>query len=638
MHLTPFLARRGGTARFALVLPPSLVALAAAGCSHPAAPPTNILIITVDTERQDHLELYGYGRNTAPSLRRLASDGVTFANAITPIPRTAPALATMLTGLYPRNHGLRFNLCASLAPEAVTLAEILKRRGFRTAAFVSNQVLSRYVSIPSCLDRGFDVYDDRLTKPERKRRDVSERPAEPLTEAALEWLGRDRAKPFLLWVHYIDPHGPYEPPEPHRSRFRSASTQSIEVSERTERAPGEPKNRPFLAKYNLLDDAILEVGSYDLLLHLDRYDGEIAYADAQIGRLLDGLERSGCANRTLVLYASDHGESFGEHGVYFEHGLDLYEENLRVPLVLRCEGLARRGLTISALVQLADVAPTCLDALDVPLPASLDGRSLLPLVAGLGPSPAPDVFLETRDATDVGGRFLCGLIEDDWKCVVELEPGDSPREVIPKATELYDRRRDPLEQNDRAAVESERAERMRRRIVEFAAGPSSSIAPLDLGRARMEAVGYFGGDDGPRVAGEVPRLVETLSNAPEPLLAVELETLRALDRRGFATHLRDAMLLAARRGRRENVVFLRERLHALDAEEVRAVLEATLRDDDDAPARTLAAETLAHPRYAKAAPALTRALSDADASVRLAAESALRALAEGIQDSSRRGD
>jgi arylsulfatase A-like enzyme len=493
----------------------ALIALAC-GCSSRPSGPTSLVLVTIDTLRRDHLDLHGYGRETAPRLRALAREGVTFANAVTPIPKTAPALSSLLTGRYPKHHEVRHNLTDSLPADVHTLAETLAARGYATAAFVGNWVLSRKAEVPVRLDRGFAEYDDRLEKAEAKRPKIFEQPAEPLTNEALAWLESRPKEPFFLWVHYMDPHGPYDPPEPWRSRFHSAEPSWI-----PEWNPQRDFPSPvfYLTEWNLLDGP----DRHDLNLHVDRYDGEIAYADHEIGRLLDALRAHGLLDRTLVVATADHGESFGEHGVYFEHGLDLYDENVRVPLVVRLPGGERAGTTVAERVQLCDVMPTVLDLLDVPLVEPFDGRSLRDALEGRRLADAP-VHLETNEGTGLTMEWPKGLLEGEWKCILGLRQGEDPHTPIVARTQLFDLRSDPQEKNDVSSRETARADAMRQRILAFVAG-----GVLDERRSRLEAGAYFGAPDrSPPRGGAVNVLAAELeaTNEAEPREDARIADLR----------------------------------------------------------------------------------------------------------------
>src|SRR4051812_34400816 len=244
----------------------------AVGCRAPSSrssPPDrpNVLLVTIDTLRADHVGCYGYTNASTPTIDALAKRGVRFETAVAHVPLTGPSHASILTGQIPLGHGFRNNSGFTLSPQVKTAAETFRAAGYRTAAFVSGFPLDRRFGF----DRGFDTYDDHLPKGnDRRRTPCVERFADATTDAVLRWLQTPSpapSAPFFLWVHYYDPHAPYEPPGDLAQRFRDAP-----------------------------------------------YDGEIAFADAQLGRLLATLEASGALARTLVLATADHGESLGEHG------------------------------------------------------------------------------------------------------------------------------------------------------------------------------------------------------------------------------------------------------------------------------------------------------------------------------------
>jgi len=285
----------------------------------------NVALITLDTTRADRLGAYGYEKTATPHLDRLAREGILFADAVSPAPITLVAHSSILTGLDPHHHGVRNNGQYRLDPSQMTLAEVLKAQGYETAAFVSGFVLdARYG-----LAQGFDIYDDRTeTLPGQPFGGLGERHAEAVTDAALGWLGgRAGTKPFFLWVHYYDPHAEYKPPEAFARRF-----------------PASP------------------------------YDGEIAYMDSQIGRLIPALEKTG--EKLLVVVAGDHGESFGEHSEY-SHSHLIYDTTQRVPLFLWSPASIPNAAVVNeGVVGLVDIFPTVLDLLGIQLDGPSDGVSL----------------------------------------------------------------------------------------------------------------------------------------------------------------------------------------------------------------------------------------------------------------------
>jgi arylsulfatase A-like enzyme/Flp pilus assembly protein TadD len=305
------------------------IALACGRSDRGSAPARNVLLITIDTLRADHLGAYGSRAGTTPHLDRLAARGVVFEQAFTTAPLTLPAHASLLSGLWPFHHGARVNGADGIAADAPLLAARLSKAGFATAAVVGSLVLRSETG----LARGFDLYDDRFAENAgRPARDWNaRRRGDEVVDRAAGWLDGVGRRRFFLWVHLYDPHAPYEPPSPYRERF-----------------PGRP------------------------------YEGGVAYADACLGRLMARLEEKGLLGETLVAVAGDHGESLGEHGET-THGVFLYDATLRVPLLLVDPG--RKARHVSAPVSLADVAPTLAEAAGLP-PAPADGLSLWPLAAG----------------------------------------------------------------------------------------------------------------------------------------------------------------------------------------------------------------------------------------------------------------
>ena len=335
----------------------ALFATHTAFCGHRAAPP-NILLVTLDTTRADHLGAYGDRRAQTPTLDRLAAEGVLFERAITAAPLTLPAHVSLLTGLYPFSHGVRNNGTSMPGDAVATLATVLHDAGYRTAAFVSAFVLDHRYG----LARGFDRYDDRF---ELERRG-------PQTAAALDaWLtetATDR-RPFFVWLHLFDPHDPYDPPAPFRDAF---------------------------------------VGRL--------YDGEIALDDAVLGTVLTRLTQLRLESSTLVAIAGDHGESLGEHGEA-THGLFVYESAVRVPMILWSPGRLPAGRRVPALVRSIDLAPTVLSVMGVPGLAAAQGRSLLPLILGRAPGPGSAYSETFFPRLYMNWAELRSIQDDRWKFI-----------------------------------------------------------------------------------------------------------------------------------------------------------------------------------------------------------------------------
>ena len=416
----------------------ALVGLAGCGRSdlprHGAAAGFDVLLVTLDTTRADRIGCYGHAAAATPTLDGLARNGVRFENAATVAPLTAPAHASILTGLYPPRHGLRANGPYRLDEARQTLAETLGGAGYETAAFVSSFVLDRRFGF----GQGFATYDDRVApKTSMSMEAIMERDARQVTDAALAWFGARRAgRPYFAWVHYFDPHVPYAPPAEFASKF-----------------PDDP------------------------------YDAEIAYVDAQLGRLLGALEKGGRAERTLIVVVADHGEALGQHGEV-SHGYFVYDEVVRVPLVLASKGLFARPRVESKLaVSVVDIVPTVLDLLGLQAPTEADGRSLLTLVAG------------ERDTVYV--ESLTPYLEHGWAPLFALRGVQSKYIEAPRP-ELYDLSTDPGETDNRwDRAEPGTRDALARALEGLLAGwppledvAGQALALDDETRARLVALGY----------------------------------------------------------------------------------------------------------------------------------------------------
>jgi choline-sulfatase len=412
----------------------------------PAAPATapsglNVLLVTLDTTRADRLGCYGHAEAKTRYLDRLAAEGTRFETVIAPAPITLPSHSSILTGLYPFEHGVRNNGNFYLDARYPTLATVLKARGYRTAAFVSSFILDRRYG----LDRGFDVYDDRM---EGEYSQVLTLQAERRGDRTALALGRfvdERAKepqaPFFAWLHLYDPHEPYRPPHPFRDMF-----------------------------------------AHDL------YDGELAFVDAILASVLDRLRGAGLLDRTLVVVTADHGESLGEHGET-THSMFVYEGAIRVPLLLWRPGLVPAGRVVREPVRLVDVSPTILELLGERPLATPHARSLVPLVEGRSAGAAPPAYSET----------LLPKFYMNWAPLRALRDGrykliDAPR------PELYDLQADPGESTNLYSERTQTAEALRRGLEQLAAGGDAmSLQTLDReAMEKLAALGYIGAGAEPR--------------------------------------------------------------------------------------------------------------------------------------------
>jgi choline-sulfatase len=312
-----------------------LAALAWPAIAQTSAP--SILLITLDTVRADHIGAYGYTKGATPTLDRLAREGVRFADATTQAPLTGPAHAAILTGQYPARFGVRDNASTPVPSNIPTLAETLKAKGYRTGGFVGAFILGPEYGF----GRGFDTFDATFAHFSAGAKLQAQRRGGEVVDAALAWLKSTGPQPFFAWVHLYDAHTPYEPPEPFRSRFAATP-----------------------------------------------YDGEIAYADSCVARLVDAIAQRGLADRTAIAVLADHGEGLGDHGEA-EHGLFLYESVLHVPWILRLPARESAGVVVNRQVRTIDVAPTLAAIAGSAMPRT-DGENVLPLVrsASRGPERA----------------------------------------------------------------------------------------------------------------------------------------------------------------------------------------------------------------------------------------------------------
>jgi choline-sulfatase len=392
----------------------------------------DVYLITIDTLRADHVGCYGYKQVETPALDALAADGVRFNEAFTHSPITNTSHITILTGLLPSIHGVT-DFGVPLSPQHVTTAELLKKQGYQTAAFIGAVILDSNMLAPG-LDRGFDFYDN-FPKTESKNDDGKnidsnknkkerwgrvERRGMEVVEHAETWFEKHRNGPHFVWVHMYDPHDPYEPPA------------------------------PFLEKYKD---------------HL--YDGEIAYADSALARWIAFLKKSGVYDNAIIIVTGDHGEGLGEHGEE-THGLFLYDSTLHVPLIvktpLKAGNSAQRGVVIDSQVRTTDILPTILSATGVAAPAALNGESLLPLInaasTGTGtplPLPVRALFGETDYPLRWGWAPLRALRTDNTKLI------EAPR------PELYDLQTDPKELKNLYAADGSKVASMQAEMTKWKA-------------------------------------------------------------------------------------------------------------------------------------------------------------------------
>ena len=414
----------------------ALAAGLAAACAGPTATaahgPRNLVLLSIDTLRPDHLGCYGYPRDTSPELDRLAARSVVFDQAITAHVSTAPSHATILTGRFPGSHGLVRNGMA-LAAGVPTLAELLAAHGRATGAFVSGWTLQRHTA----LDRGFQVYDDDLGPP----RFGARRDGAATTDAALSWLGAQvtAGRDVFLFLHLFEPHWPYDPPQGYALRFLPGRYQLTTLSR--------PVHIDRRLSVNRLTPA--ERDEY-----VARYDGEIVVADRLVGRLLDAIEDLGIAESTVLVVLSDHGETLFEREWTMDHGTRPYDEQARVPLILHLPGDRSAGVRVPDQVSLVDVLPTVADLIGLSPPEGVQGRSLLPLADNPDADrPVLPAFTTARPEPQRVPHIHAPLSSRGLVCALRL-PGlklvEFPMSRDRWHAELFDLASDPGEQTNLA--------------------------------------------------------------------------------------------------------------------------------------------------------------------------------------------
>ncbi len=347
----------------------------------PLPSPSNLLLITVDTLRADHLSSYGYPRRTTPNLDRLAAEGVRFDQTAVQWPKTTPSFASMFTATYSKDNDIVRRVGIPVSCRFEMLAKVLQRRGYFTQAVISNGALASEFNF----DQGFDTYVETWKLTSHAGGNPNQ--AEAVTRLAvglLDGLGRQAraGRPWFLWVHYIDPHFPYAPPGKWRDRF-----QGDRFADRSTKVP--ISDRPKQQMGGIGREQVLG-GHDDLAFYVARYDAAVAYADAEIGELLAEMRRRGLLGRTLTAFTSDHGESLGEHAYYFDHGRFGFQTCLRVPLIFHYPGVLAPRVDLQP-VELLDLAPTLLEAAGAALSGGAwkQGHSLTRRLRGLQQAAPP---------------------------------------------------------------------------------------------------------------------------------------------------------------------------------------------------------------------------------------------------------
>lgn len=398
----------------------------------------NVLLVTLDTTRADRLGCYGYPGAETPNIDYLAQNGAQFLTAYCHVPLTCPSHCSIMTGTYPVYHQVRNNGTYYLAPELQTLAEVMKKNGLKTSAFVASfSVDSRFG-----LDQGFDTYDDQFAPDQAFKAMNSERRADAVYTSFSSWLDENREDQFFAWVHFFDPHIPYDPPSHYGEEFQD-----------------------------------------------NPYDGEIAFMDFYVGKIVEKLRETDLLKKTLIVLAGDHGEAFGEKQEE-GHGVFIYESTTRVPLILYCANHLPTGMSIKDKVRLIDLMPTVLDMMEFEMPEEVQGVSLVPLLEGRK-TKGLSVYIESYyPRENYGWSQLVGLVDGDWKYI------DAPR------PELYNLSLDPGEEKNLIREETSVAKEKKDRLDAIIANSASPIvakrkAMNSEERERLRSLGYVATSEGP---------------------------------------------------------------------------------------------------------------------------------------------
>lgn len=334
--------------------------------SYTSSTPKNVILISIDTCRADHLGCYGYKRPTTPNIDALAKEGIVFENVFTPVPMTLPAHCSMLTGTIPPYHGVHDNFDFQLGKSNITLAEILKQKGLTTDGIIAASILDSQFGIA----KGFDTYNDRFDSSLKLSDRISERKTDEVTRHALNWLDEHKAKPFFLFLHYYDPHSPYKPPQPFAAKFSD---------------------------------------------HL--YAGEIAYVDDCIGKVIQKLKSLALYDSTLLIVTSDHGEMLNEHGED-QHGYFIYQSAIKVPLVLKLPG-RHKSKRIAEPAGLIDIVPTVCALLKTDVPPQAQGRNLCDFSSL---NKERYFYCESFYPTKYKANGLLGIIANNFKYIQTTRP------------------------------------------------------------------------------------------------------------------------------------------------------------------------------------------------------------------------
>ena len=417
----------------------------------------NVILITIDALRADHLGCNGYKRNTSPNINKLANEGILFTQVIGQGMNTFASLPSIITSTYPYTHKV-LSCGDAIDSSCEIITEILKNQGYSTGLISGYNLLAKIGG----LNRGFDTvkylpsfwgyieyffnkWENMLRKFLSIKPDPSEYcfiyDARKITHLAIKWLSNKKNKPFFLWIHYFEVHGFYKNlPSPYKKMFLYddfyKGNKHVPISDSLSNVYGGHGHIPYY---------ISEMCITDLDYYIAQYDAAIRYVDTQIGLLMEKLKRLNFYNKTIVVLTADHGESLGEHNFYLDHD-SLYDEIIKIPLIIKCNGILPKGIIINSQLESIDIVPTILDILKIKS-TKLKGVSLLPLISGRQEQPLEHAFSMSSEATSIRTK--------DWKLIHNLTTDKN---------ELYNLNDDPGELTNLISMEKEKFKFLKRRL------------------------------------------------------------------------------------------------------------------------------------------------------------------------------
>lgn len=388
----------------------------------------NIILISVDSLRQDHLGCYGYERNTSPNIDAFAKEGVLFSQAIAQGTRTHVSLPSLHTSTYPRVHGC-YTYNFKMNPLLPTLSETLKKNGYFTMAVIGSPQINQ-------LKRGFDIFIDN-----------EDMKADEVTRKSAHLIEKYQNNKFFIWVHYFDPHGPYRPPVPYDRIFPYNLEGKVA-----------PINDEWDSGYMGIPLSVAENNITNIDYYVSQYDGEIRFTDEQIGALLKKIKELSLDKNSIFIITSDHGDSLGEHNLYFVHGF-VYDEVIKIPLIIKSKKVMPFSKIIGHQVQHIDIAPTILEILRIKKPKTMQGNSLLPLIQGNKGHPSFFSFSECRDQILLGRIIEC-IRTNEWKLICINEKNKLKYM-------LYNLKLDPKEDNNLVNLKREEFKFLNEKLVNW---------------------------------------------------------------------------------------------------------------------------------------------------------------------------